>query len=426
MAHSDLLKQLLPSSYDTTGRVLNAALQAEGNALDAAALLADQLLIEDDPRTAMQLVPDWERVLGSCARSQYQIGPGKYSITQGELVDFSRASAATYFDGVNLKTAAANIARFEAGYLLIEDAGTNYASEYLETFYNTNNPAFSPHANVTGAYPDYCPGTIVWRVAHGASNQNQANLYNMQGQTGRIFAQVGVLKNQGVLGATVVYWDGAGRVGCNVTIDTATGLATSLSTPDCYGVDDYGSYWRLRWSTSGAYPLVSGLQFPIIFLANMAGANSSFVYSGLQLETGGWSSYHGNTAVAALHQRAADISHAWMPLSIQQRRSFLAGKLNEVGGQSKPYFIDLAKSLGYTITIDEFVPATVMSDVMTPMYTREWYFVWRVNSTANANYRQATVMDTVMDAFASWGNADFETALREDAPAHTQVLFAYN
>lgn len=107
------------------------------------------------------------------------------------------------------------------------------------------------------------------------------------------------------------------------------------------------------------------------------------------------------------------------------RRTFLAAKLNEVGGQSKQYFIDLAASLGYTITIDEFSPATVMSDVMTMLFNTEWRFVWRVNSTANSNYRQSTVMDTVMDAFASWGNADFEAAIREDAPAHTFVLFFY-
>lgn len=179
--HASLLKQLLPASYDTGSRVLSALLQAEGNALDAAVLLSDQLLAEDDPRTAMQLIPDWERVLGNSANA-----------------------------------------------------------------------------------------------------------------------------------------------------DTAS------------------------------------------------------------------------------------------------RRAFLVGKLNEVGGQSKQYFIDLAKSLGFVITIDEFGPANVLADVMAPMYTSEWYFVWRINAAVNANYRQATVMDTVMDAFASWGNADFEAAMREDAPAHTQVLFAYN
>ncbi|MEI7456548.1 MAG: putative phage tail protein [Nitrosomonadales bacterium] len=107
------------------------------------------------------------------------------------------------------------------------------------------------------------------------------------------------------------------------------------------------------------------------------------------------------------------------------RRAYLVGKLNETGGQSKQYFIDLAKSLGFTITIDEFTPADILADVMNPMFSLDWLFAWRVNAAANANYRQATVLDTVMDGFASWGNADFEAALREDAPAHTQVLFAY-
>ena len=107
------------------------------------------------------------------------------------------------------------------------------------------------------------------------------------------------------------------------------------------------------------------------------------------------------------------------------RRAFLLGKLNETGGQHKQYFIDLASSLGFAVTIDEFTPADILADVMSPMFSVDWLFSWRVNAAANANYRQATVLDTVMDGFASWGNADFEAALREDAPAHTQVLFAY-
>jgi len=112
--------------------------------------------------------------------------------------------------------------------------------------------------------------------------------------------------------------------------------------------------------------------------------------------------------------------------SMGARRAFLIGKLNEVGGQSKQYFIDLAKSLGFVITIDEFRPSDLMANVMAPMFTQEWHFVMRINAGIGASYHQATVMDTVMDALAYWGSADFEAALREDAPAHVQVLFAYN
>lgn len=107
------------------------------------------------------------------------------------------------------------------------------------------------------------------------------------------------------------------------------------------------------------------------------------------------------------------------------RHAFLAAKLNETGGQSRAYFIALAQSLGIDITIDEFLPVTVLGDVMSPMLAYEWRFVWRVNLPLAAQVRAATVLSPVMEALAAWGYQDFETMLREDAPAHTLVLFAY-
>jgi uncharacterized protein YmfQ (DUF2313 family) len=65
MIHSELLKRLLPPvAYDLNAPVLSAELEAEGRALDAAQLAADQILIEADPRTTTQLFTDWERIAG--------------------------------------------------------------------------------------------------------------------------------------------------------------------------------------------------------------------------------------------------------------------------------------------------------------------------------------------------------------------------
>ena len=111
------------------------------------------------------------------------------------------------------------------------------------------------------------------------------------------------------------------------------------------------------------------------------------------------------------------------------RRAFLLGKLNETGGQHKQYFIDLASSLGFAITITEFTPTNIMADVMAMMYTPEWSYAWQINVQAGWNYAyaQADISSTVMEPLAHWNqNTDFECALREDAPAHTQVLFKYN
>lgn len=64
MNHADLLKLLLPSSYDPNGPALAAELAAEGAALDLAQWSADQLLLEMFPETAVLTLPDWERVYG--------------------------------------------------------------------------------------------------------------------------------------------------------------------------------------------------------------------------------------------------------------------------------------------------------------------------------------------------------------------------
>lgn len=64
-SHADLLKLSLPPvSYVPNGRALGAELVAEGNALDHAQWLADQLLLEADPRTTAAMLADWERVYG--------------------------------------------------------------------------------------------------------------------------------------------------------------------------------------------------------------------------------------------------------------------------------------------------------------------------------------------------------------------------
>ena len=65
MTHSELLKRLLPPvAYNPNAPVLSADLEAEGRALDAAQLAADQILIEADPRTTIQFFTDWERIAG--------------------------------------------------------------------------------------------------------------------------------------------------------------------------------------------------------------------------------------------------------------------------------------------------------------------------------------------------------------------------
>lgn len=111
--------------------------------------------------------------------------------------------------------------------------------------------------------------------------------------------------------------------------------------------------------------------------------------------------------------------------STAQRRAALHAKLTTLGGQSTAYFIALAASLGYTVTITEFHLHTVEDDVNYPLYGHPWRFAWQVNAPQNT-VGTLSVTDTVADPLAWWGNELLECVIRRLKPAHTHVLFAYS
>ena len=111
--------------------------------------------------------------------------------------------------------------------------------------------------------------------------------------------------------------------------------------------------------------------------------------------------------------------------TIEQRRSALRQKLTSVGGQSRAYFVGLAKAIGYFVIIDEFPVFTCESPCNQPIHGEEWRFVWRVNAP------EVTIIDFTCESpcnepLRSWGNSLLECTIMEFAPAHTNVLFGYN
>jgi len=104
--------------------------------------------------------------------------------------------------------------------------------------------------------------------------------------------------------------------------------------------------------------------------------------------------------------------------SIQERVAAVCTKFRARGGQSVAYFIAVAESLGFSITIDQFL-ATVPNP--------ELAFTWRVNI-----YQQTSIVwfragiSTAGDPLASWGSNLLECALEALKPAHTTIIFAYH
>jgi len=110
--------------------------------------------------------------------------------------------------------------------------------------------------------------------------------------------------------------------------------------------------------------------------------------------------------------------------TVDQRRAALVGRLATLGGQSRAYYIALAASLGYTVSITEFVPHTVDSTVDDPLYDTPWTYAWQVNAPLNT-ITYADVDSTVDEPLASWGSSLLECVLARVRPAHTTLIFAY-
>lgn len=155
-------------------------------------------------------------------------------------------------------------------------------------------------------------------------------------------------------------------------------------------------------------------------------------------------------------------------------RQQIVAKLIGAGGQSIGYFVSLAASLGYAITINEFSVHTVISPVTAPIAGVEWAYVWQVeiyggysarwytvddpvdtslsSRSVTGNTHRHRVTDTVGDALSSsartthdghWHTVDdpaedplsspvttstetlIECLLKRYAPAHTVVIFEY-
>lgn len=113
--------------------------------------------------------------------------------------------------------------------------------------------------------------------------------------------------------------------------------------------------------------------------------------------------------------------------TIQGRRNALVAKLSSVGGQSAGYFVGVAASLGYEITITEFRPFRAgisrAGDALTN--TPEWVHTWRVNAPETTVISFRAGLSAAGEPLRSWGNTALQCKLNQLSPAHTIVLFSY-
>lgn len=110
-----------------------------------------------------------------------------------------------------------------------------------------------------------------------------------------------------------------------------------------------------------------------------------------------------------------------------QRRATLVSRLIQVGGQSRAYFIAVARALGFTISITEGWQEidTVISPVNNALANGRWIYTWTIHVPLGATRSTLTVNGRVSDPLAAWGNTLLECVMRRLKPAHTTLLFSY-
>lgn len=437
MNHLELLKRSLPpDAYDPDAPNISAELTAEGNALDRAMQSADGLLNEFDPRTTYSLLPDWERVAGVVpAPGRRTLLPGTYGYGPSNIASFARASTATYIDanGV-LQTAAANVARFQNGQLLIEDAGTNAVlySQQIGTIAPWVAIDVTPTGNA-GVAPN---GTTTASLLV----EDTANAYHRTFQAQSTYAQnasvpIGMFVKRaiGTRNVGLQLTDSGinyGWVDYDLTAITATPRASGAAAVSIAGITALANGWFFCFANivvNSASSTVSSSLFAYLESGNtplyMGDGASGLYLWGAVIGTQG--SYIPTTNAPAT--RAADLCDVWVPQTLEQRRAALSAKIVERGGQSRGYFLALAARYGFlgaTIT-DNYRRATCNGNCNSKLYGPSDLFTWTVSLPAAGGVFRATCNSDCNTPLQSWGHSLVEGAISDDKPAHTTVLFSY-
>lgn len=110
--------------------------------------------------------------------------------------------------------------------------------------------------------------------------------------------------------------------------------------------------------------------------------------------------------------------------TVQERIDALVAKVDMDGSLSIPFYIWLAKTIGYDITIETFKPWRVTNRVNQRLYGLNWRYVYRINAPATT-IKRWTVTSRINEPLAKWGYDDLECLMRRLKPAHMIVHFSY-
>jgi uncharacterized protein YmfQ (DUF2313 family) len=124
-----------------------------------------------------------------------------------------------------------------------------------------------------------------------------------------------------------------------------------------------------------------------------------------------------------------------IPSTVTERRIAIITKLLARGGASRAYFIALAATMGFLVTITEYSSSVfrVGHRVGQRLYGPAWAYAWQVNVSLSspalegwaANEIIFRVGHRVGNRLRNWNGPVLEALFRKLKPAHTVVLFSY-
>jgi uncharacterized protein YmfQ (DUF2313 family) len=391
------------------------------------------LLAEADPRGTSELLPDWEADFGL---------PDDCS----PLESFSRASAATWFDGSGtLQVAGVDQARPEV------DQGTGALTGRTIVEPASQNLVVNPRADGAVAGNPGVPPTA-WRII-GAWNGLSRSIVGVGTEGGLPFVDVRLQGTAAANGGNAIWFDtnnsSPAAPGTTLTQSVYLRLlAGTLSNLVLMQLRIEGTNGAARTELLGATPLRDAIgparqRFALTgTLSNAgtthaagliefnvaAGADVDFTLriAGPQREPGlvATSLILPPAGAPAISTRAADIL---ITASAAERRAALLARILGAPAQSRPYFIALAATLGYPgATVEEFREARAdQAAAEDPCHGFAWSQAWRLRVAAAASRFAAADEAVADDPLASFGDGRLECAIRRAAPAHTLPLIAY-
>lgn len=112
--------------------------------------------------------------------------------------------------------------------------------------------------------------------------------------------------------------------------------------------------------------------------------------------------------------------------SILQRQAAVRAKFASRGSLTIGYFVALAATLGFTITITEFSAFTVGDPVGVPLYGPAWNYAWEIAAPQVTTFYFTAGGSSVGDPLTTYDASELTCRITANAPAETIPFFVFS